>query len=104
MVLLILANTLASQNREAQAADLLEYVITRDPDNVDAVRALCGIYLIVGRYDDALDMVARYERTQSGTRDADPVTMVKGQALWELGRTKEATETMKKFLAGQAVT
>jgi predicted Zn-dependent protease len=103
MVLLILANVLASQNREAKAAGLLEYVLKREPGNGEAVRALCGVYLMLGRYNDALEMVERHEK-RNPSDGSDPVMMIKGQALYELGLTEKAAQVVNLFLARNVAT
>ena len=98
MVLQILATMLAGQNREQQAADLLEYVLGHEPDNLDVIKALCGVYLILDRHEDALDMADRYEQNLPPGADPGPVMMVKGQALWELGHSREAMAAMDSYL------
>ena len=102
MVLQILANTLANQNREQSAADLLEYVLTHEPDNADVVRALCGIYLLLERNEEALAAIKRYEGLVPSASRTNEILMVKSQALWELGRTEEATTAMNDYLARKA--
>ena len=99
LVLQILASTLAGQNREQKAADLLEYVLTREPENPEVVRALCGIYLMLERFDDALGMVERYERLIPPGDEIGDVMLVKSQALWEMGLSREATSVMSDYLA-----
>ncbi len=98
-VLQILANMLASQNREAKAASLLEYVLERDPDNRDALRALCGVYLMLERYEDTVAMVDRYRAGNENDKHTTTLMIVKGQALWELGRTAEAQNIMDNYLS-----
>lgn len=102
MVLQILANILASQNREAKAAGLLEYVLDREPDNHDVIRALCGVYLMLERYEDTLAMAKRYESVRPNNDHRGTVMMVKGQALWELGHTAEAKQIVDQFLLRRA--
>ena len=101
MVLQILANTLAGQNREARAAVLLEFVLVRDPENTDAMRALCGVYLMLDRHEDALGMVERYERVAPPEKRQPDMQMAKGRALWALGHSNEAIEVMNSYLAGE---
>ena len=98
MVLQILASMLASQNREQKAADLLEYLLTREPENTEVLRALCGVYLMLERYEEALTTVERYERLVPKDGNTDDVMLVKGQALWELGHSSEATSVMNDYL------
>ncbi len=96
MVLQMLANTLAGQNREEKAAELLEYVLLRDADNLDALRSLCSVYLLLERHEEALKAVQRYEKSEPAIED---LMLVKGLSLWGLGKTREAVEVMNKYLA-----
>ncbi len=99
MVLQILANMLAGQNREQQAADLLEYACRQEPNNPDILRALCGVYAMLERHEEVLTMVERYERTVPTGTDLGALMMLRGQALWNLGRAAEATAVMNTYLA-----
>ena len=98
-VLQVLANVFASQNREAKAADLLEFALAREPGNAELMRALCGVYLMLERHADALDMVERYLATGETGPDRAKVLMVKGQALWGLGRMQDGIAVMNEYLS-----
>ena len=102
MVLQILANMLASQNREQKAVELLEYVLTRQPDNLAVIKALGGVYLLVERHEEALEMIERYERSVPEGGNHDDVLMVKGQVLWALGHETEATAVVNSYLTKKA--
>ncbi|MEM1385251.1 MAG: tetratricopeptide repeat protein [Pseudomonadota bacterium] len=93
-VLQVLASILASQNRPDEAADLLEYVMARDPGSSDARRAAAAAYLLAGRYSETLDLIAAGTPPGRG----DPLLLVKGQALWELGLTDEASLAVETYL------
>lgn len=103
-MLQLLANTLAGQNREARAAVLLEFVLVRDPENIEAMRALCGVYLMLDRHEDALSMVERYERVAPQEKRHSDMRMAKGRALWALGHSREAIEIMNSYLAEEGQT
>ncbi len=98
-ILQVLASVLASQNREVKAADLLEYALAHEPDNPELIRALSGVYLMLERYADALDMVERYLSNSEKGPDRADVLMVKGQALWGLGRTPDAVAATNEYLS-----
>ena len=98
-VLQVLANILASQNREAKAADLLEFALAREPENAELIKALCGVYLMLERYADALEMVERYQAAGETGPDRESVLMVKGQALWGLGLIPDAVAAFNEYLS-----
>ena len=102
MVLQILANTLANQNREHHAAALLEYVLAHEPDNAEVVRGLCGVYFLLERHEEVLVAIKRYERLVPIADRARDVLVVKSQALWQLGRADEAMTAMNDYLAQKA--
>lgn len=95
-MLQVLASTFAEQNKADKAADLLEYVVRRDPQNSEAMAALCGVYFLMQRFEKALDAVQRME----GLEDEIPssVALVKAQSLWELGREAEASQLLNLYL------
>ena len=64
-VLQVLANTLATQNKEHKAADILEYVLIKDPENDEALLALCGVYSLMERDAEVLNTIAKLERRQA---------------------------------------
>ena len=103
-VLQVLANVLASQNRETKAAHLLEFALDREPDNTGLIKALCGVYLMLERYPDALDMVERYLATGETGSGRTSVLMVKALALWELGLTSDAAATFNDYLSAKSKT
>ena len=98
-VLQVLAGLFASQNRKAMAADLLEFALEREPGNPELMKALCGVYLMLERFADALDMVERYLVTSDAGRDRAAVLMVKGQALWALDRKSEAVAAINEYVS-----
>lgn len=97
-VLRMLAHVLAGQNRAEEAAGLLDYLLRRDPGNRQARRAAAGAYLLAGRYSEALDTIAAAEPLDDG----DVLMLIKGQALWELGLTADASETVSRYLGQTA--
>jgi tetratricopeptide (TPR) repeat protein len=98
-VLQVLANVLASQNREAKAADLLEFALNREPKNPEVLKALCGVYMMLERYSDTLEMIDRYVATGDTSAGYASLLLIKGQALWGLGREAEAVGTIKEYLS-----
>ncbi|MCG8693874.1 MAG: hypothetical protein MI806_21940 [Minwuiales bacterium] len=98
-VLQVLANVLASQNREAKAADLLEFALEREPENTELLKALCGVYLLLENYLAALEMAERYLASGHNGADRAGVLLVKGQALWGLGQEPEAVATIRDYLS-----
>ena len=98
-VLQVLANVLAGQNRETKAAHLLEFALAREPDNAELMKALCGVYLMLERYPDALDMAERYLKAEEAGPGRAPVLMVKALALWGQGLTSDAAATFNEYLA-----
>lgn len=98
-VLQILANTLANQNREQEAADLLEYVNSRDPDNTAVIKALCGVYLLLDRNQDVLSYISQHEKLSPTEGNSEEMLMIKAQALWKMGLSKEAVAVKDEYLA-----
>lgn len=93
-----LAHVLASQNRESQAADLLEYVLAKDPNNGEAMKALTGVYFMMGHHDQAARMAERALKMRLPDQDAAAVQMIQARALHALGQSEEAERLMAAYL------
>ncbi|MEM9618015.1 MAG: tetratricopeptide repeat protein [Pseudomonadota bacterium] len=98
-VLQVLASVLTSQGKEARAAMLLEYALEKDPENASVKKALGGVYTLLNRYEEALDMIEAALAAKPAPADLDRLLLVRSEALWKGGRKDEAREAMQQYIS-----
>ncbi|MEM8622194.1 MAG: hypothetical protein AAGG47_01595 [Pseudomonadota bacterium] len=94
----VLAHILAGQNREQAACDLLEFALSEDPRNGDIMRALCGVYGLLERHDDAITMGDRALSAGQSGEDIARIKLVQSTAHQARGRTTEAELMMRDYI------
>ena len=94
----VLAYVLTNQNREQAAVDLLEYALAQDPENGDLMRALCGVYSLLERYDDAIVMGDAALSTGQRSDDVTRIKLIQSSAHHALGRAAEAEQALRDYI------
>lgn len=94
----VLAHILAGQNREQAACDLLEFALSEDPKNGDLMRALCGVYSLLERFDDAIRMGDAALSAGQDPENVARIKLVQSSAHQERGRTAEAEQMMRDYI------
>ena len=98
-VLQVLASVLTSQGKEARAAVLLEYALEHDPRNTAIKKALGGIYTLLERHGDALEMIGDVLSNNPTPADEERLQLVRSDALWKSGRKDEARMAMQHYVS-----
>lgn len=97
-VLQILANVLTSQRHEDRAVVLLEYAREQAPDDIEVKQALSGVYLLLGRDAEALEMADQTIASVTDDAVLTGITLVRAKALWNLGRESDARAAMQDYI------
>ncbi|MEM9761323.1 MAG: tetratricopeptide repeat protein [Pseudomonadota bacterium] len=96
-VLQLLASVLAQQKRLRQAVAILECVREQDPENAEALRALAAMHLELDRHEEALEAADLALTHDPSRTHRAGLMLVRGHALWGLGREEEAIDAMRAF-------
>lgn len=96
-VLQVLTSVLAQHNREHQAAAILECLLELDPTHPELRPALGVLYLEMGRFDDALEIMDTCLAGELSPTVRSTLILARGHALWGLDRSEEAEAEMKKY-------
>lgn len=94
----VLAHILAGQNREQAACDLLEFALSEDPQNAHVMRALCGVYGLLERHDEAIAMGDRALAAGQSNEDIARIKLVQSSSHQARGRTAEAEQMMRDYI------
>jgi type III secretion protein Y len=97
-VLQVLADVYLEQGQTDKAVVLLEGLHVLEPHDTQVIKALSYAYLRIGRYDDTLDMVDAFLRLGAPMPENAPILLIRGKALWALGRPTEARDSLKRYL------
>jgi len=100
----VLAHVLASQNREQMAADLLEFALSQDPSNAEIQKALCGVYLLLERFDDSIRAGERALADHATAGEAGRLKLVMSKAHHALGRHADAERLMAEYIQTRETT
>ena len=103
-VLQVLASVLTSQNKEGRAAALLEYALKKDPDNLSLKKALGGVYTLLDKHAEALEMIDAALASEPTPADMRKLMLVRCEALWKGGREVEARDAMQTYLKSRQAT
>ena len=93
----VLADVYLNQSQSEKAVILLEALHDLYPQDPSVVKALSYAYLLAGRPEDALTMSDVFLRLAGSSPDSNPILLIRGQALWALGRVEEARTTMARY-------
>ena len=102
-VLHLLANLLTQQNREEKARELLEFALSRSPDNVEVMKALSAVCLLTRKNDRALELADIALGRIREPNDRAPLLLVRSKALWGLGRDVESRTAMDEYISHRMV-
>lgn len=97
-VLQVLASVLAQQRRERQAAVILEFVQSTDPDNTEVFKGLAALYLELGRFEECLEMADRSLAVVTDQSEEAALRLVRCHALWGLGQTTASQAEMDIYI------
>ena len=103
-VLHLLASLLTQQNREEKACELLEFALSRSPDNLEVMKALSAVCLLTRKNDRALELAdTALSQIQERSDDRAPLLLVRSKALWGLGRETESRVAMDEYIWNRTV-
>ena len=102
-VLHLLASLLTQQNREEKARELLEFALSRSPDNLEVMKALSAVCLLTRKNDRALELADMALDQIQEPSDRAPLLLVRSKALWGLGRETESRIAMDKYISNRTV-
>lgn len=94
----VLADIYLDQGQIDRAVTLLNALAVLAPNDAGAFRALSYALLLAGRYEDALaatDTLLRLDGTMPANA---PTLLIRGKALWALGRIAEAQESLHRYM------
>lgn len=94
-ILSVLGYFFLEHGQPDKALVLLEALGALFPADPGIAKSLSYAYLRAGRYRDALDAAAR----ANAERDDAFIHLLRGKALWGLGRTHEARACLAQYLA-----
>ena len=102
-VLHLLANLLTQQNREEKARELLEFALSRSPNNLDVMKALSAVCLLTRKNDRALELADTVLDQIQEESDRASLLLVRSKALWGLGREAESRVAMDDYILNRTV-
>ncbi len=94
----VLADIYLDQGQTERAVTLLNALTLLDPGSTGILRALSYAFLLAGRYEDALTTTDTLLQRETTMLDNAPTRLIRGKALWALGRTAEAQENFQRYL------
>ena len=94
----ILADIYLDQGQTERAVTLLNALTVLDPGKESIFRALSYAFLLAGRYEEALSTTDVLLRLEATMPDNAPVLLIRGKALWALGRVAEAQDNLQRYL------
>lgn len=94
----VLADVYLDQGQADRAAVLLEALTVLEPNNAAAFRALSYAWLLAGRPEDALAATDALLRLDARMPDNAPALLIRSKALWTLGQTAEAQQSLQRYL------
>lgn len=94
----VLADVYLDQGHADRAAVLLEALTVLEPNNAATFRALSYAWLLAGRYKDALAATDALLRLEATMPDNIPALLIRSKALWALGQTAEAQQSLQRYL------
>ena len=94
----VLADIYLDQGQTERAVTLLNALTVLDPGKASIFRALSYAFLLAGRYEDALSATDALLRLEAAMSDNAPALLIRGKALWALGRAAEAQENFQRYL------
>ncbi|MFO1349151.1 MAG: tetratricopeptide repeat protein [Gammaproteobacteria bacterium] len=92
-ILAVLGYFFLEHGQTDKALILLEALDTLCPKEEEVAKSLSYAYLQAGRYQDALDAAAR----AAAARDDIFIHLLRGKALWGLGKTTEARACLQRY-------
>ncbi len=96
--LLVLADVYLNQGKTDRTVVLLEALNEVWPRDSQIIKALSFGYLADGRHADALKAVDAYLRFGALTPGNVAILLIRSKALWALGRSTEARESMARYM------
>ena len=102
-VLHLLANLLTQQNREEKARELLEFALSRSPNNLEVMKALSAVCLLTRNNDRALELADAVLDQVHEQSDQASLLLVRSRALWGLGREAESRVAMDEYISNRMV-
>lgn len=94
----VLADIYLDQGQTERAVTLLNALTLLDPGSTSILRALSYAFLLAGRYEDALTTADTLLQRDTTMPDNAPTLLIRGKALWALGRAAEAQENFQRYL------
>lgn len=94
----VLADVYLNQAQSEKAVVLLEALHNLDRRDPVVAKALSYGYLLIGRPEDALAMSDVFLRLVGASPESNPILLIRGRALWALGRAEEARMTMNRYV------
>ena len=95
--MLLLADVYLEQGQYDKARTLLDALALLWPDDSGVLKALAFACLQGGRFDEALAAADGYLRLGPATRVTAPILLIRGRALWGLGRVDEARDGLQRY-------
>jgi tetratricopeptide (TPR) repeat protein len=89
------ATVLLKSQRYSEALPLLQSILTFDPNNEEALKAMGVAFAELKRYNDA---IVAYNRALKLNQNDSSVWNLKGEALFNLGRYQEALDAFDKAI------
>ena len=102
-VLHLLANLLTQQNREDKARELLEFALSRSPNNLEVMKSLSAVCLLTRQNDRALELADAALGQIREQSDRATLLLVRSRALWGLGREAESRVAMNEYISSRTV-
>ena len=102
-VLHLLANLLTQQNREDKARELLEFALSRSPNNLEVMKSLSAVCLLTRKNDRALELADAALGQIREQSDRASLLLVRSRALWGLGREAESRVAMNEYISSRPV-
>ncbi len=96
--LLVLADVYLNQGKADRTVVLLEALNEVWPRDPEIIKALSFGYLMGGRPGDALKAVDAYLRCGALTPRNVAILLIRSKALWALGRSSEARESIARYM------
>ena len=96
--LLLLAFTLTRHNYAGRAVKLYRALSAIDPEDAYVWRCLAHAALLAGNAEESLDACERALRIEKNTDHRDKIELIRGKALWKLGRSLEARQCVEAAL------
>lgn len=94
----VLADVYLDQGQATRAAILLEALTVLNPDHAAAWRALSYALLLAGHHEDALAATDALLRLDAVMPENAPALLIRSKALWALGQTAAAQDSLQRYL------